>query len=111
MDEPVSGLDYGNQLRLLREVRKLASDGYSVVKSTHFPDHTFLSSDAVILLHHGKILARGIPEEAVTTDSLRQLYGVEVRIVPQEDGLLCCVPVKGGQENTGVRFLSRASRT
>ncbi len=93
MDEPVSGLDYGNQLRLLREVRTLASDGYAVVKSTHFPDHAFLFSDTVIILQHGRILARGGPEEAITTETLRQLYGVEVSIVPREDGLLCCMPI------------------
>jgi iron complex transport system ATP-binding protein len=92
MDEPVAGLDYGNQLRLLQEIRTLASDGYTIVKSTHFPDHAFLSSDAVILLHQGKILAHGAPEEVMTTDTLRQLYGVEVRIVSR-DGLLSCVPM------------------
>lgn len=93
MDEPVSGLDYGNQLRLLLEVQRLARDGYTVVKSTHFPDHAFLCSDAVVLLHQGKILADGAPREVMTSDTLRKLYGVEVSIVEREDGLLSCVPV------------------
>lgn len=93
MDEPVSGLDYGNQLRLLQEVRRLATDGYTVIKTTHFPNHAFLSSDAVLLLHHGRVLARGLPAEVMTTDTLRQLYGVDVEIVPREDGLLYCVPM------------------
>lgn len=92
MDEPVSGLDYGNQLRLLLEVQALAREGYTVVKSTHFPDHAFLSSDAVVLLHEGKILAQGLPSDVITATHLRQLYGVDVSIVSRGDGLLCCVP-------------------
>lgn len=94
MDEPVSGLDYGNQLRLLLEVQALARDGYTVVKSTHFPDHAFLSSDAVVLLHKGKILAQGLPGDVITPGHLQQLYDVDVSIVTREDGLLCCLPVR-----------------
>jgi len=93
MDEPVSGLDYGNQLRLLQEVRALAEEGFTVLKSTHFPDHAFLSSDEVVLLHRGMIVAQGAPEQAMTKDRLRLLYGVEVDLVTQGSGFICCVPV------------------
>ncbi len=97
MDEPVSGLDYGNQLRLLREVRALAEEGFTVLKSTHFPDHAFLSSDAVVLMHQGKVLAQGSPDEAMTRDRLHLLYGVEVNILTQEGGIRCCVPAGAGK--------------
>lgn len=94
MDEPVSGLDFGNQLRLLWEVRALAEEGFTVVKSTHFPDHAFLSSDEVVLMHHGKVVAQGGPEETMTKDRLQLLYGVEVNVLVQEDGVRCCVPAR-----------------
>lgn len=35
MDEPASGLDYGNQLRLLEQISGLAGEGYTFIKSTH----------------------------------------------------------------------------
>ncbi|MCW5799422.1 MAG: ABC transporter ATP-binding protein [Nitrospira sp.] len=101
MDEPVSGLDFGNQWRLLREVRALAAEGLTVLKSTHFPDHAFLSSDEVILMHEGKILAQGRPEEAMTKDRLHLLYGVEVNILTQESGIRCCVPAGLGNRPKG----------
>lgn len=102
MDEPVSGLDYGNQLRLLREVRTLAEEGFTVLKSTHFPDHAFLSSDAVVLMHQGKVLVQGSPDEAMTKERLQLLYGVEVNILTQESGMRCCVPAEVGKRPEGA---------
>lgn len=101
MDEPVSGLDFGNQLRLLREVRALAEEGFTVIKSTHFPDHAFLSSDEVVLMHHGKVLAQGTPEETMTKDRLQLLYGVEIEVLTQENGIRCCVPAGAGTPPRG----------
>ncbi|MDO6750089.1 ATP-binding cassette domain-containing protein, partial [Gilvimarinus sp. 1_MG-2023] len=37
MDEPVNGLDFGNQWRLLSLLKDLAADGYSIIKTTHYP--------------------------------------------------------------------------
>ena len=68
-----------------------------MLKSTHFPDHAFLSSDAVVLMHQGKVLAQGSPDEAMTRDRLHLLYGVEVNILTQEGGIRCCVPAGAGK--------------
>ena len=38
------------------------------------------------LLHEGRLLALGRPEEAVTPETLRLLYGVDVAIVPLPGG-------------------------
>jgi iron complex transport system ATP-binding protein len=42
MDEPTASLDYGNQIRVLEEIRQLANRGYLVLISTHNPQHIFL---------------------------------------------------------------------
>ena len=48
MDEPTSSLDYGNQLRVLRCVHDLSRQGYTVVLSTHDPQHALRFSDRVL---------------------------------------------------------------
>jgi iron complex transport system ATP-binding protein len=53
MDEPVASLDLGNQITVLRAVRRLAIAGRTCLMSTHNPDHAFLLADAVALLSHG----------------------------------------------------------
>jgi iron complex transport system ATP-binding protein len=86
MDEPVSGLDYGNQLRFLAHLRALAADGYSVVKATHHPEHALLAATRVVLLCDGAIVRDGPAGEVVTPDAIRQLYGVAVTAFHAPDG-------------------------
>ena len=53
MDEPTSSLDYGNQLRVLRRVAELAARGYTVILSTHDPQHALRFSQRVLALRDG----------------------------------------------------------
>ena len=41
MDEPTASLDFGNQVVVLSEIRRLAERGAGIVLSTHDPDHAF----------------------------------------------------------------------
>ena len=92
MDEPVAGLDYGNQIRLLETIRNLASQGYTFLKTTHYPDHAFLVSNEVILLKDGVILAQGKVNEVITNTNMKKLYNIDVNINETEYGFNICVP-------------------
>ena len=39
MDEPTSNLDFGNQIRVLKEIRKLADEGMGICLTSHYPEH------------------------------------------------------------------------
>jgi iron complex transport system ATP-binding protein len=80
MDEPTANLDFGNQVRVLEQVRALAGASIGVVMSTHDPDQVFLCADRVALFHRGTLLCVDTPERAVTAERLRVVYGVEVSI-------------------------------
>lgn len=86
MDEPVTGLDYGNQWRLLLLVRELADEGLAFVISTHTPEHALYAASRVALLHGGHLLADGPPAEAVTPVRIAQLYGLDVAAHPSPCG-------------------------
>jgi ABC-type cobalamin/Fe3+-siderophores transport system ATPase subunit len=92
LDEPTASLDFGNQVRVLRELRRLAAEGYAVVFSSHDPGQAFLAANRVLLLAHGGAFRQGTPEEVITADNLRQVYGVEVRVAAL-DGARVCLPV------------------
>lgn len=81
MDEPTSSLDFGNQVRVLGHVRRLAAQGIAVLMSSHQPDHALQCADRALLLGEGKVIALGVARDVITAGSLRRLYGVEVRIV------------------------------
>lgn len=78
MDEPLSGLDYGNQIRLLDQLRRLAADGFGILMTTHHPDHAANCSTRVAVLIDGRIERDGPPAEVVTIDTIHRLYGVRV---------------------------------
>lgn len=99
MDEPTASLDYGNQIRVLRQVNELSGRGLGVVMTTHNPDHAFLCPGKVVLLQRDQPALYGCTDEIVTEDNLRSAYGVEVNIVTLDMGtgglLRTCVPLMG----------------
>ena len=92
LDEPTASLDFGNQVRVLREIRRLAGEGYAVVFSTHDPGQAFLAAGRVLLIAHGGAFRQGAPEDVITARNLREVYGVDVRIAAF-DGARACLPV------------------
>ena len=54
LDEPVSHLDYNNQIRLLTLVKRLATEGTTVAAVIHDPNLAFLFGDRFIYIHHKK---------------------------------------------------------
>lgn len=93
MDEPTSNLDYGNQIRVLAEVKSLAKEGYTIIQSTHNPDQTFLFSDQVMAMKDGKVLAWGTPSEIYSKSLIYDLYGVEVEMESlYHDLVRVCIP-------------------
>lgn len=96
MDEPTANLDFGNQVRVLERIRELAEAGMGVLLSTHDPDQAFLCANRVAMLHEGRLARLGPPAEAITAESLRQIYNVEVVItrVPMSSGAerSICIP-------------------
>lgn len=91
LDEPVTGLDYGHQLRLLALLERLAAQGLSIVSSTHRPEHALACANRVLVLHEGRLLADGPPHAVITCDLLLRLYDVHVRQV-EADGHRFFVP-------------------
>ena len=76
MDEPLSGLDYGHQIELLRILRGLAAKGYGILMTTHHPDHALMVSTRVATLVTGRIDKDGPPAEVITPEAIQCLYGV-----------------------------------
>ena len=86
MDEPTASLDYGNRLHVLSVARDLAKDGYTVLLSTHDPQHALWFADRALALQEGRMLALGTPREVLTPVLLEALYGRRIELVETEQG-------------------------
>ena len=91
MDEPAASLDFGNRLRVMAEISKLSSEGYTVLQSSHDPDDALRYADRVLVLSGGRAVC-GAPREIITDELLERLYGVAVRVETLSDGRAVCVP-------------------
>jgi iron complex transport system ATP-binding protein len=106
MDEPTAHLDYGNQVRILHTIRALAQQGYSILLSTHAPDHALFVANKVALLKDGQLHGPGAPQEIMTDTTLSELYGTAIRVLhtrlpgyPTLEVSLC-VPLMNAEEET-----------
>lgn len=92
MDEPMTGLDYGYQIRLLRHMVDLASSGHAIVFSTHNPEHAVQAATRIAVLRDGGIMADGPPAEIITPPLMHSLYGVEISTMTAAQGQMVIVP-------------------
>ncbi|HRR22267.1 MAG: ABC transporter ATP-binding protein [Desulfomonilia bacterium] len=92
MDEPITGLDYGNQIRLLEQIMVLSAEGHTVIKSTHFPDHALWVSDRAVLMKDGTVAADGTASGEITAGNLGKLYNIPVRVMDAGNGFSVCIP-------------------
>nr|WP_321305768.1 ABC transporter ATP-binding protein [uncultured Sphaerochaeta sp.] len=81
MDEPTSNLDFGNQVRILQYIKQLASEGLTIIMSSHYPNHALQYATKVALMHDKTINIIASPKDAITEKTMRDLYGIEVKIL------------------------------
>ena len=94
LDEPTASLDFGNRVRVLRELDRLRARGMTILFSTHEPDQALAHADRALLLAEGRTLALDTVARALTTTNIERLYGTPVRLFPLDAGRYACVPTE-----------------
>jgi iron complex transport system ATP-binding protein len=78
LDEPTASLDFGNQGKVMREIRALAAAGHGVLFTTHDPNHALRAADRAFLIRNGERVAEGAVRDVLTRAQLENLYGAPV---------------------------------
>ncbi|WP_221795005.1 ABC transporter ATP-binding protein [Oceanobacter mangrovi] len=99
LDEPVTGLDYGNQWRLLQLIRELGQQGVSIIKTSHYPDHAVGIADRVVMMEQGRVFCDGSPQQVLTPANLQRLYGLPVQVIPLFNEQLAILPVLAARQH------------
>jgi iron complex transport system ATP-binding protein len=83
LDEPTAHLDLRHQTEALSLARDLAHDGGKAVLAVlHDINLAAAYCDALVLLHAGRLVAQGPPEQVVTAENLQAVYGARVWVRP-----------------------------
>ncbi len=65
LDEPTTGLDPHARRAIWSVIRSLRAEGRTVFLTTHYLEEAQLLADRVAIIHRGRIIATGTPEEII----------------------------------------------
>ena len=86
LDEPTSNLDIRHQLEVTNILKSLSKkEDLLVLMISHDINISAKFSDKILLLYGGSIMAAGTPEEVITAENIREVYGVDCDVI-QADG-------------------------
>ncbi|WP_042353006.1 ABC transporter ATP-binding protein [Bacillus massiliigorillae] len=81
LDEPTTYLDIAHQLQLLELIHAVNRElGMTIVMVLHDLNQASIYSDKICVLSKGIVVNYGTPEEVMTKDMIRTIYGVECEI-------------------------------
>jgi iron complex transport system ATP-binding protein len=87
LDEPLTFLDIGHQIDLMRKLRDFgAAPDLVIVGVVHDLALAARFADQLVLLHGGAVLAAGTPDAVMTAQNVRTAFGVEPVTAVTADG-------------------------
>ncbi|MEM3511166.1 MAG: ABC transporter ATP-binding protein [Candidatus Jordarchaeales archaeon] len=93
VDEPVAYLDIGYQLEIMELLRRLADDGVTIIAAMHQLSLAARYCDKLVVLKKGKIVAFGRPEEVISEELIKDVYGVRAFVQKLPGVGLVVIPV------------------
>ncbi|MBL8691868.1 MAG: heme ABC transporter ATP-binding protein [Rhodospirillaceae bacterium] len=81
LDEPTANLDLAHQHAVLRLAHELTHRGVAVVAILHDLGLAFAYGDLVLVMHEGRAVAHGRPQDVLTPDLMRRVFMVEGTII------------------------------
>ena len=85
LDEPINGLDLSNQILLLDLLKDLANDDYTVLCTTHYPEHALKIADKIAWLDKGYLIKFDTPKSVITKEQISQIYGLNSEFIKDSD--------------------------
>ncbi|EEM81733.1 Ferrichrome transport ATP-binding protein fhuC [Bacillus thuringiensis serovar huazhongensis BGSC 4BD1] len=94
LDEPTTYLDIYYQLETLELVKELNEvHGLTIVMVLHDINQAIRYSDHIIVMKDGEIITKGNPNDVITEEMVKAIYGVDVIVKQDEDTGLYMVPM------------------
>lgn len=82
LDEPTSHLDFRHQVAVLKKVKEITrKKGLITLMTLHDPNLAMIFSDKVVMINDGHVVSNGLPQEVITKENLKSVYGIDVSVV------------------------------
>ena len=81
LDEPISHLDIHQQIEIMNQLKQLNKNkNVTIIAVLHDLNIAAAYGDRMILMHDCKVYKNGYPDEILTEDIIRKVYGLEVYV-------------------------------
>jgi sodium transport system ATP-binding protein len=87
LDEPTNGLDVMSTRAMREFIRRLRADGQCVLFSSHIMQEVAALCDQIVIIAHGKVVARGTADELRRQTGQASLEDAFVSVIGSEAGL------------------------
>jgi iron complex transport system ATP-binding protein len=96
LDEPTAFLDLDHQMELMELLRYLNREqGMTIVMVLNDLNLAARYAQRIVMLSEGEVVVDGPPGEAMTPETLREVFGVECRVAPGTDGVeMVILPIR-----------------
>lgn len=94
LDEPTTFLDMAHQLEVHQLLMKLNQDeGRTIIMVVHDLNHASRFAHHVVAIKQGKVVSEGKPDEVMTKEVLKKVFGIEADIIfDPRSGVPLCLP-------------------
>ena len=93
LDEPTTFLDLRHQLDILHLVQRLRDEHEkTIVLVVHDINHALGFADHLIVMHKGRVVASGEPEQVVTEQLLYDVFEVQAHIIEADNQKIVSLP-------------------
>ena len=94
LDEPTSNLDIRHQLEVMDIIKNIVREKQiSAIMAIHDLNLASRYADRIVMMNSGKIFAAGDPASVLTSENIKHVYSVEVK-VNNHDGRPYIVPIR-----------------
>lgn len=80
LDEPMSALDIGKQVDVLRLLYKISEEGKTVIITTHNPNHALTIESNSCFLKNGRVVSFGKSDEIIQESLIQEIYGRNIAV-------------------------------
>ncbi|MFH1382164.1 MAG: ABC transporter ATP-binding protein [Chloroflexota bacterium] len=78
LDEPTANLDIGRQIEILDLIKSLCrANNLAVLAALHDLNLAAQYCDRLILINNGRVHAQGTPNEVITSENIKDVYGAD----------------------------------
>ncbi|PID25998.1 ABC transporter ATP-binding protein [Sporosarcina sp. P7] len=90
LDEPLNNLDMKHSVQIMKILRQLVDElGKTVIIVLHDINFASVYSDRIVALKNGKVVRDGVTNDIITSESLREIYDMEIPIQQMKDCRIC----------------------